>query len=164
MELTARASFDMVWAIFSDSVMEELDAKPASLFQTSNIWRGPSVTKELESSFACFQSFFASRRRLQREAELCSRIAVESGLLALPPYLHPAGWGLEATMPDNLSKTAIDRTRINVREDYELQFWSVKFGVTKRRIKAAVQKVGTSAQDVAREVRKPKRPYRRATR
>jgi hypothetical protein len=54
-------------------------------------------------------------------------------------------------MPDNTEKTGgQDRTRINVNQDYELQDWSKKFGVTKERLKEAVQAVGDSADKVER--------------
>lgn len=55
-------------------------------------------------------------------------------------------------MSDSKSKTAADRKRINVHEDYELRYWSEKFGVTHDRLKDAVKKVGTIADDVAREL------------
>lgn len=41
-----------------------------------------------------------------------------------------------------------DRDRINVHEDYELQYWATTLGVTKEQIKQAVAEVGTSAQKV----------------
>jgi hypothetical protein len=52
-------------------------------------------------------------------------------------------------MPDNKQKSGgQDRKRINVHEDYELRDWSDKFGVTKERLKEAVQAVGDSADKV----------------
>ena len=52
-------------------------------------------------------------------------------------------------MPDNTQKTGgQDRKRINVNQDYELQDWSDKFGVTKERLKEAVEAVGDSAKQV----------------
>jgi hypothetical protein len=42
-----------------------------------------------------------------------------------------------------------DRTRINTGEDYELRYWSEKFGVSQDRLKAAVQKVGNSVSAVS---------------
>ena len=52
-------------------------------------------------------------------------------------------------MPDNTQKTGgQDRKRINVNQDYELQDWSKKFGVTKERLKEAVQAVGDNAEKV----------------
>jgi hypothetical protein len=55
-------------------------------------------------------------------------------------------------MADDKSKQAADRNRIDVYEDYELRYWSKKFGVTKERLEAAVRKVGTNAEDVAIEL------------
>jgi hypothetical protein len=47
-----------------------------------------------------------------------------------------------------------DRDRINVTEDYELRDWSKKFGVSPDAIKAAVQRVGPMAKDVAKHLGK----------
>jgi hypothetical protein len=41
-----------------------------------------------------------------------------------------------------------DRDRINVNEDYELQYWTEKFGVSTDRLKEAVEAVGTSVKAV----------------
>lgn len=41
-----------------------------------------------------------------------------------------------------------DRSRINVHEEYELNDWSKKFGVSQEELKAAVKAVGTEAKDV----------------
>lgn len=41
-----------------------------------------------------------------------------------------------------------DRTRINTSEDYEVRYWTEKFGVTAEQLKAAVQQVGTNAAAV----------------
>jgi len=41
-----------------------------------------------------------------------------------------------------------DRARINVNEGYELDYWSKKFGVSKDKLKAAVETVGTAASAV----------------
>lgn len=58
-------------------------------------------------------------------------------------------------MADDKSKIgAADRSRINVNEDYELQDWSRKFGVTKDELRAAVKAVGPMADDVRRHLGK----------
>lgn len=50
---------------------------------------------------------------------------------------------------DNKTKVGSpDRELINVNEDYELQYWSEKFGVTRDELKKAVAAVGTSAKKV----------------
>ena len=43
--------------------------------------------------------------------------------------------------------------RINVNEDYELQYWSEKFGVSRDELRQAVQKVGVSPEAVERELK-----------
>jgi hypothetical protein len=51
-------------------------------------------------------------------------------------------------MDDKQNIGSPDRDRINVNENYELQHWSEKFGVSHDKLKAAVKAVGTSAKDV----------------
>ena len=41
-----------------------------------------------------------------------------------------------------------DRLRINLSEDYEVQDWSKKFGVSAEELRKAVQAVGNNAKDV----------------
>ena len=52
-------------------------------------------------------------------------------------------------MSDDKSKLAADRERINVNEDYELRYWTEKFGVSAEDLKRAVERVGPMADDVA---------------
>ncbi|WP_291821173.1 DUF3606 domain-containing protein [Bosea sp. (in: a-proteobacteria)] len=42
-----------------------------------------------------------------------------------------------------------DRTRINLSEEYEVQYWTKKFGVTKEQLAAAVKTAGSSTGAVA---------------
>lgn len=51
-------------------------------------------------------------------------------------------------MDDKQKTGSADRGRININEGYELDYWSNKFGVSKDKLKAAVQKVGISAEAV----------------
>jgi hypothetical protein len=51
-------------------------------------------------------------------------------------------------MDDKQKNGSADRGRININEGYELDYWSNKFGVSKDKLKAAVQTVGTSANAV----------------
>ncbi|MBE5321530.1 DUF3606 domain-containing protein [Pedobacter sp. MR2016-19] len=51
-------------------------------------------------------------------------------------------------MDDKQKKGGADRSRININEAYELDYWSNKFGVSKDKLKAAVETVGTSADAV----------------
>ena len=58
-------------------------------------------------------------------------------------------------MPDDKSKTGQpDRTRINVNEPYELDYWVKHFGVTQQSIKDAVKKVGVMVKDVKKALGK----------
>ncbi|MBB5397354.1 DUF3606 domain-containing protein [Mucilaginibacter sp. AK015] len=41
-----------------------------------------------------------------------------------------------------------DRDRINVNEDYELQYWSEKFNISRDELKEAVKAAGTSVKAV----------------
>ena len=61
-------------------------------------------------------------------------------------------------MSDNKQKSGgQDRTRINVNQDYELRDWSDKLGVTKERLKEAVQAVGDSADKVQEYLKRGER-------
>ena len=50
------------------------------------------------------------------------------------------------------STTSPTAKRINVHDDYELRFWSKKFGVSPNELRCAVSKVGVFADNVAREL------------
>jgi hypothetical protein len=47
-----------------------------------------------------------------------------------------------------------DRDRINVHEDYELEYWTRQLGVSKEELIAAVKAVGTSADAVRENLKK----------
>ena len=49
---------------------------------------------------------------------------------------------------DNSIPSGPDRTRIDINDDYEVQGWSRKFGVSPEALKAAVRAVGTHAATV----------------
>lgn len=64
-------------------------------------------------------------------------------------------------MADNLKdRGPPDRSRINVHEDWDLVYWTKEFGVSPAQLKAAVDKVGPSAQRVAEHFAKAKPPQR----
>jgi Protein of unknown function (DUF3606) len=55
-------------------------------------------------------------------------------------------------MADDLKEQgARDRSRVNVNEDYEVRYWTAKWGVTKVELFGAIQRAGVSAEAVARE-------------
>ena len=56
-------------------------------------------------------------------------------------------------MADDLTRRQPqDASRINLHEDWEVQYWTQKFGVSADRLKRAVMKVGNSAVAVEREI------------
>jgi len=57
-------------------------------------------------------------------------------------------------MADDKSKRGPqDRNRINLNEDYEVQYWCEKFDLTPEQLRAAVQKVGSSTASVEQELK-----------
>lgn len=58
-------------------------------------------------------------------------------------------------MADDPSKRGpADRSRINVHESHEVQYWTKELGVTEQQLKVAVAKVGVMATNVRRELGK----------
>jgi|KBSSwiStaDraftv2_1062776.scaffolds.fasta_scaffold599451_2 Protein of unknown function (DUF3606) len=74
-----------------------------------------------------------------------------------PNTLSTAAWTLpvlrdsplEFSMADNLKQRGgQDRSRINVKQDYEVRDWAKKFGVSPEELKKAVLAVGDRADKV----------------
>jgi hypothetical protein len=66
---------------------------------------------------------------------------------------HLIGPARYVSMADNKEdRGPADRSRININEDYEVQYWTDKFGVTPDELKKAVEKVGPMAADVKNEL------------
>ncbi len=60
-------------------------------------------------------------------------------------------------MPDSKKDSGKpDRDRISLSEDYEVQDWSKKFGVSVDELKLAVKKAGPMAKDVEEYLKKGK--------
>ena len=58
-------------------------------------------------------------------------------------------------MSDNKDKAGPQAAaRVNVHEDYEVAYWTKKWGVTKAALEAAVKKVGSSSSTIAKELGK----------
>ena len=51
---------------------------------------------------------------------------------------------------DTTKRGGQDRKRINLNEEYEVQYWSKKWGITADELRSAVQRYGNMADDVAR--------------
>jgi hypothetical protein len=47
-----------------------------------------------------------------------------------------------------------DRDRININEEYEVRYWAQRFNVSADKLRAAVNRAGSMADDVARELGK----------
>lgn len=57
-------------------------------------------------------------------------------------------------MSDDKSKSGDqDRELISLTEEYEVQDWAKKFGVTQAALRKAVRKVGNKVDDVERELK-----------
>ena len=54
---------------------------------------------------------------------------------------------------DKSNRGGQDRSRINMSEEYEVRYWSDKFGVSKEELQRAVERVGASANAVEQELR-----------
>ncbi len=62
---------------------------------------------------------------------------------------------MEAIMTDNKSiRGPADAARINVGEDYEVRYWTNKFGVTEAKLREAVKAVGVMSAAVAKHLGK----------
>jgi hypothetical protein len=58
-------------------------------------------------------------------------------------------------MADNLKdRGPQDRSRINVNESWELQYWTRELGVSEEQLRDAVKTAGTSAEAVRRQLGK----------
>jgi hypothetical protein len=57
-------------------------------------------------------------------------------------------------MADDLKQTGkADDDRINVEQDHEVSYWSEKFGVSRARLRAAVERVGPMRKAVEQHLR-----------
>jgi hypothetical protein len=53
---------------------------------------------------------------------------------------------------DRLRRGQPDRSKINMREDYEVKYWTKELGVTREELQKVVDKVGDSAAAVRKEL------------
>jgi Protein of unknown function (DUF3606) len=61
----------------------------------------------------------------------------------------------DQSMPDDKMKTRPqDASRINIHEQYEVEYWTKQFGVAADQLRTAVAKVGTSATAVETELKR----------
>lgn len=55
---------------------------------------------------------------------------------------------------DKTNRGSQDRSRISLSEDYEVRYWTDKFGISKAELEEAVREVGSSAEAVEKELRR----------
>ncbi len=55
-------------------------------------------------------------------------------------------------MDDKTKTRPQDSLRINMAEDYEVAYWTKKFGVTKQQLQRVIDKAGISAVAVEKEL------------
>jgi Protein of unknown function (DUF3606) len=55
---------------------------------------------------------------------------------------------------DKSNRGPQDASRVNVNEDYEVRYWTKKFGCTAEQLRAAVKAVGVSAKAVEAHLKK----------
>ena len=55
-------------------------------------------------------------------------------------------------MAKSSKKSALDRSRINVKEAYDVRYWTEALGCSEDELAAAVARVGNSADAVQREI------------
>jgi hypothetical protein len=88
------------------------------------------------------------RRALQRDSRELARRGVEVHRIGRARVISFPETG--AFMADDKTKVGgQDRSRIAMGEDYEVAYWTKKFGVSKDELASTVAAVGSSAQAVA---------------
>lgn len=55
---------------------------------------------------------------------------------------------------DKSNRGPRDAQRVNVHEDYEVRYWTKKWGVSEQQLRDAVKRAGVMADDVARALGK----------
>lgn len=74
---------------------------------------------------------------------------VDKKQLALAQRLLFLFLNKSSVMSDNKNKTGSpDRDKINLSEEYEISYWTKKFGVSADKLRKAVQEVGSSSKKV----------------
>jgi hypothetical protein len=72
-----------------------------------------------------------------------------------PEKRRDVGLQRRSVMADDLKlKGPQDRSRINMHEDYEVRYWTEKFGVSKQQLQDAVNSVGNASKAVAQHLGK----------
>jgi hypothetical protein len=57
-------------------------------------------------------------------------------------------------MDDKNNVGSPDRDKINIHENYEVEYWTKTLGISAEELRKAVQAAGTSADDVRKHIKK----------
>jgi Protein of unknown function (DUF3606) len=80
---------------------------------------------------------------------------VVTKIVAVAEYPPAAPTALEGPVADDKSNRGEqDRIRVNVHEQYEVEYWTRKWGITAQQLRDAVAKVGVMVKDVAKHLGK----------
>jgi hypothetical protein len=61
---------------------------------------------------------------------------------------------MEAFMADDLeNRGPQDRSKVNLGEDYEIQYWTKRFGVSEAQLRQAVERAGSSVEAVQKALK-----------
>jgi hypothetical protein len=59
----------------------------------------------------------------------------------------------ETTMPDDLErKIPLDRSRVNLSQKYEIEYWCKEFGVSEKKLRNLVKQYGTSVAEIRKHL------------
>ena len=97
---------------------------------------------------ALMQQFVRPARDLMQRAELVSSRS--------SPSSTQSKEGPHTISDDRLNRREPDRSKINMEEDYEVQYWMRQLGTTREELQRVVDLVGNSAAAVKKELGKTK--------
>jgi len=104
--------------------------------------RHRAVTQRLRQFLAALATMFRIRpAEVLQNAE--SKLAEGGGISALARRA--------AMADDKLNRGEPDRSKINMSEDYEVKYWTERLGTTREELQKVVDRVGNSANAVAKE-------------
>jgi hypothetical protein len=68
-------------------------------------------------------------------------------------FVEEGGDGKESEMPVDRTRRGVqDRGRINLGEEYEVEYWTKTLGISRARLTEIIRKVGDGVEAVRREV------------
>jgi hypothetical protein len=93
----------------------------------------------------------------QMRSDVARPMRALGGMKLTAPSAKQHGRERSTTMPDDPTKRGPqDRSRISLTEDYELRYWTQRFGVSREELTKAVQAAGHSVEKVEEYLRRKK--------